>query len=35
MSRNKIVQRDVLKSGASNFLVDKANYRHFMAKEIP
>ncbi len=31
---NGIVRRDVLKSGASSFLVDKANYRHFMAKEI-
>ncbi|MEA2867482.1 MAG: hypothetical protein QOE39_2197 [Bradyrhizobium sp.] len=29
-----MVNRDVLKSGASSFLVDKANYRHFMAKEI-
>jgi glucosamine--fructose-6-phosphate aminotransferase (isomerizing) len=29
-----VVNRDVLKSGASAFLVDKANYRHFMAKEI-
>src|ERR1700733_7586899 len=29
-----VVNRDVLKSGASSFLVDKANYRHFMAKEI-
>jgi glucosamine--fructose-6-phosphate aminotransferase (isomerizing) len=29
-----VVHRDVLKSGASSFLVDKANYRHFMAKEI-
>ncbi len=29
-----VVSRDVLKSGASSFLVDKANYRHFMAKEI-
>jgi glucosamine--fructose-6-phosphate aminotransferase (isomerizing) len=28
------VKRDMLKSGASSFLVDKANYRHFMAKEI-
>src|ERR1700690_1097449 len=28
------VHREVLKSGASSFLVDKANYRHFMAKEI-
>jgi glutamine---fructose-6-phosphate transaminase (isomerizing) len=32
--QNGIVRRDVLKSGASSFLVDKANYRHFMAKEI-
>jgi glutamine---fructose-6-phosphate transaminase (isomerizing) len=29
-----IVNREVLRSGASSFLVDKANYRHFMAKEI-
>jgi glucosamine--fructose-6-phosphate aminotransferase (isomerizing) len=29
-----VVNREVLKSGASAFLVDKANYRHFMAKEI-
>src|SRR6201992_3674844 len=29
-----VVNRDALKSGASSFLVDKANYRHFMAKEI-
>jgi glutamine---fructose-6-phosphate transaminase (isomerizing) len=29
-----VVNRDVMKSGASAFLVDKANYRHFMAKEI-
>jgi glucosamine--fructose-6-phosphate aminotransferase (isomerizing) len=29
-----VVNRDVMKSGASSFLVDKANYRHFMAKEI-
>lgn len=29
-----IVQRPVQKSGATSFLVDKANYRHFMAKEI-
>jgi glucosamine--fructose-6-phosphate aminotransferase (isomerizing) len=28
------VHREVHKSGASSFLVDKANYRHFMAKEI-
>ncbi|WP_315832796.1 glutamine--fructose-6-phosphate transaminase (isomerizing) [Bradyrhizobium prioriisuperbiae] len=32
--QNGIVRREVLKSGASSFLVDKANYRHFMAKEI-
>src|SRR3569833_1572452 len=32
--KNAPVKRDVLKSGASTFLVDKANYRHFMAKEI-
>jgi glutamine---fructose-6-phosphate transaminase (isomerizing) len=31
---NVVANRDVLKSGASSFLVDKANYRHFMAKEI-
>lgn len=30
----KEVKREVLKSGTTNFLVDKANYRHFMAKEI-
>ena len=29
-----VVKREVLKSGASSLLVDKANYRHFMAKEI-
>ncbi|MFB9270003.1 glutamine--fructose-6-phosphate transaminase (isomerizing) [Bradyrhizobium erythrophlei] len=29
-----VVYREVLRSGASSFLVDKANYRHFMAKEI-
>ena len=29
-----IVTRQVLKSNASAFLVDKGNYRHFMAKEI-
>ncbi|HEY0910819.1 MAG TPA: glutamine--fructose-6-phosphate transaminase (isomerizing) [Bradyrhizobium sp.] len=33
-AQNNVVSRDVLKSGASSFLVDKANYRHFMAKEI-
>jgi glucosamine--fructose-6-phosphate aminotransferase (isomerizing) len=29
-----VANREVLKSGASSFLIDKANYRHFMAKEI-
>ncbi|RTL54626.1 MAG: glutamine--fructose-6-phosphate transaminase (isomerizing) [Bradyrhizobiaceae bacterium] len=29
-----VVEREILKSGASTFMVDKANYRHFMAKEI-
>jgi glutamine---fructose-6-phosphate transaminase (isomerizing) len=33
-AQNAAVNREVLKSGASSFLVDKANYRHFMAKEI-
>ncbi len=33
-AQNTHVQREVLKSGASSFLIDKANYRHFMAKEI-
>jgi glucosamine--fructose-6-phosphate aminotransferase (isomerizing) len=33
-SSGAVVNREVLKSGASSFLVDKANYRHFMAKEI-
>ncbi|MCA1512721.1 glutamine--fructose-6-phosphate transaminase (isomerizing) [Bradyrhizobium sp. NBAIM01] len=28
------VQREASKSGVSSLLVDKANYRHFMAKEI-
>ena len=28
------VDREVIKSGASSLIVDKANYRHFMAKEI-
>ncbi|MEP6836479.1 MAG: glutamine--fructose-6-phosphate transaminase (isomerizing), partial [Bradyrhizobium sp.] len=31
---NAVANREVIKSGASSFLVDKANYRHFMAKEI-
>jgi glutamine---fructose-6-phosphate transaminase (isomerizing) len=29
-----VVTREVLKSGGSLFVADKANYRHFMAKEI-
>jgi glucosamine--fructose-6-phosphate aminotransferase (isomerizing) len=33
-SSGAVVNREVHKSGASSFLVDKANYRHFMAKEI-
>jgi glucosamine--fructose-6-phosphate aminotransferase (isomerizing) len=33
-TQGSVVHREVLKSGASSFLVDKANYRHFMAKEI-
>ena len=33
-SGNRRVHREVLKSGASSFMVDKANHRHFMAKEI-
>src|SRR3979490_1124066 len=33
-AQGAVVNRDVLKSGASSFLVDKANYRPFMAKEI-
>jgi glutamine---fructose-6-phosphate transaminase (isomerizing) len=31
---NAVVHRDALKHGAATSLVDKANYRHFMAKEI-
>ncbi|MBN8987209.1 MAG: glutamine--fructose-6-phosphate transaminase (isomerizing) [Rhizobiales bacterium] len=31
---NSIVQRDAIRHTASSSLVDKANYRHFMAKEI-
>jgi glucosamine--fructose-6-phosphate aminotransferase (isomerizing) len=30
----KMVERPVIKSNASAFLVDKGNHRHFMAKEI-
>jgi len=33
-AKGDIVHRGVMKSGASSFVVDKANYRHFMAKEI-
>ena len=33
-AQGRVVHRQVLKSGVSSFLVDKANYRHFMAKEI-
>ncbi|MCC8958179.1 glutamine--fructose-6-phosphate transaminase (isomerizing) [Bradyrhizobium sp. Pear77] len=29
-----VVQRETSRSGVSSLLVDKANYRHFMAKEI-
>ena len=32
--KGAVVNREIIKSGASSFLVDKANYRHFMAKEI-
>jgi len=31
---NALVHREVVKHGPSTSLVDKANYRHFMAKEI-
>ena len=31
---NAVVHREVIKHSASTSLVDKANYRHFMAKEI-
>ncbi|MEK9285434.1 glutamine--fructose-6-phosphate transaminase (isomerizing) [Bradyrhizobium sp. ISRA442] len=33
-SDGSVVQRETSKSGVSSLLVDKANYRHFMAKEI-
>ncbi|MBT1517504.1 glutamine--fructose-6-phosphate transaminase (isomerizing) [Bradyrhizobium sp. SRL28] len=33
-SKGAVVHRETLKSGASSLLVDKANYRHFMSKEI-
>ncbi|KRR20958.1 glutamine--fructose-6-phosphate transaminase (isomerizing) [Bradyrhizobium retamae] len=33
-AQGAVAHREVVKSGGSSFLVDKANYRHFMAKEI-
>lgn len=33
-AQGAVVNREIIKSGASSFMVDKANYRHFMAKEI-
>src|SRR6266436_2215937 len=33
-AKGSMVERPVLKSSASAFLVDKGNHRHFMAKEI-
>ncbi|MDA9505747.1 glucosamine--fructose-6-phosphate aminotransferase [Bradyrhizobium sp. CCBAU 11386] len=33
-AEGSVVQRETSKSGVSSLLVDKANYRHFMAKEI-
>lgn len=33
-SEGTVARRETLKSSASSLLVDKANYRHFMAKEI-
>jgi len=33
-SQNRPVKRQVIKTSASAFLVDKGNHRHFMAKEI-
>jgi glucosamine--fructose-6-phosphate aminotransferase (isomerizing) len=33
-ARGSTVERAILKSSASSMLVDKGNYRHFMAKEI-
>lgn len=33
-AKGAVARRETLKSGASSLLVDKANYRHFMAKEI-
>ncbi|HLH94604.1 MAG TPA: glutamine--fructose-6-phosphate transaminase (isomerizing) [Xanthobacteraceae bacterium] len=33
-AKGSIVERSIVKSAASAFLVDKGNHRHFMAKEI-
>ncbi|WP_027555702.1 glutamine--fructose-6-phosphate transaminase (isomerizing) [Bradyrhizobium sp. Cp5.3] len=33
-AQGRLAQREMFKSGILPFLVDKANYRHFMAKEI-
>ncbi|WFU29043.1 glutamine--fructose-6-phosphate transaminase (isomerizing) [Bradyrhizobium sp. CB1717] len=33
-ANGSVVERETSKSGVSSLLVDKANYRHFMAKEI-
>jgi glucosamine--fructose-6-phosphate aminotransferase (isomerizing) len=33
-AKGRVVKRNVIKSSASAFLVDKGNHRHFMAKEI-
>jgi glucosamine--fructose-6-phosphate aminotransferase (isomerizing) len=33
-AEDRVVERAILKSNASAFLVDKGNHRHFMAKEI-
>ncbi|MES2750995.1 MAG: glutamine--fructose-6-phosphate transaminase (isomerizing) [Pseudomonadota bacterium] len=32
--KNAVVEREIVKHNAATSLVDKANYRHFMAKEI-
>jgi glucosamine--fructose-6-phosphate aminotransferase (isomerizing) len=33
-AKGRLVNRNIIKSSASAFLVDKGNHRHFMAKEI-
>jgi glucosamine--fructose-6-phosphate aminotransferase (isomerizing) len=33
-AQNKAVERPIVKSAASGLLIDKGNYKHFMAKEI-